>query len=318
MRSTWIALTILPLAACSEGVTFDLDSTMQAQTRGVALFDWNDTGVAGMFDQTCAFDFRRGVVLGDVVDLPGQDDRVVDGDGQNALVTSAGEAWMVSEWGESWRVETSLAARTAAFSQDGVVVVGEQAGDCAVDWADRGDMTAIPSVDCGAASVAAGWESDGVFVADGAVVGHVHPVFGFTAIEANADLLAWDDRTAGLIIARTGGEHVRAVESDGETRWTVRVDGAVASVDVLGWEGLVVVTFERPDGLGEVVVLSNEDGSVRADHVTPVVADVTASPGGDAVALVTDSEVHFYEVDPRVAAIELPAVQPETQQAFGD
>jgi len=319
MSKMLIALAVLPLAACGTGgVTFDLTSTMDAQTRGVAMFDWSNTGVAGMRDQTCSFDFNQGVVLGDLADLPGQGDRVIDGDGNQALAMSEGQAYLITDWGETGHVAANATVVDAAFGNSGVVTVGLDGGACVVEWADMGDApTILEGMDCGSATLESGWNASGAFVADGVVVGHVTRA-GLVAIEANADIIAWDDSAQVLAIAQRGGEYVRGITPDGETLWTIKVDGSVVSVDTLGWSGDTMVSFERGDGLGEVVALDSRSGTVQADHVTPTVADVTASPSGDAVALATDDAVHFYDVTPRDVAFAVPSVEPSRDVTFGD
>lgn len=317
MKKYLVGLAALPLAACQSGVTFDLQSTMDAQTRGVALFDWSNTGVAGMLDQTCAFDFRQGVVLGDVVDLPGTDDRVVDGDGSQAIVTSAGIAYTVSEWGDTFPIGGATVVVDAAFARSGIVTVGLREGTCGADFTGLGTFTSLADMDCSRLRIDSGFGTDAAFVADGTTVARVDAA-GVTPIEAYADLLSWDDRTGTLVIALAGGEHVRGLDAEGNTEWTIEVDGTVESIDTLGRDGMTVVTFERADGLGEVVVVSNQDGSVHADHVTPSVTGVTVSPNGDSVALVTEDNVHFYDVTPEGVGFAVPSVALEQDVAFGD
>lgn len=314
MRHLSLALATVTAAACNSNVTFDLQSTMEAETRGVALFGWGNVGVAGMMEQTCTFDAAQGVVLGDVVDLPGADDHVLDGNFESALVASDGAVWNVTQWGETWAVESDLNVVDAAFGGQGTVLVGERDGGCRLAWEGRGEQSV--NLDCAATTVeAAQWDAD-VFLADGTDVVRVNSG-ELEVIEQFADLLAFDDSTRTLVIAARGGSFVRAITPAGDTLWTVELAGQVVGLDTLGEQGMSIVTFAHDDGTGEVVVLDNQDGSVRADHGTPTPADVSASPDGDDVALVTETNAHFYDVMPR-NAFGASSVTPTNEMTFGD
>lgn len=318
MRKMIIGLAVLPLAACSDGVTFNLTSTMEAQTRGVAMSTWDDQGIAGMLDQTCAFDIAEGRVIGDIVDLPGSDDTVRDGDGESALVTSNGEVWQASTWGEVWSVNTPGRALDAAFTMDGVATLTGSSEGCSVyfaDWSD--DSVALDGVDCLNASLESSRSSEFTFVADGQRVLRVDHTAA-VEIERGADLLSWDDASSVLVIANSGAGDVRGLDASGNTEWTVAVDGTVTSIDALGWEGLTLVSFVHPDGTAEVVVLNSGSGDVHADVEVPAEVEVTASPDGMTVALDDGSAVHFYDVEPSTAVLGTPSVQPQSQPTFGD
>ena len=318
MYKILIALAVLPLAACSEGVTFDLTSTMEAQTRGVAMFNWNEQGIAGMAEQTCSFDIGRGVVLGDLVDLPGSDDTVVDSDGSQALVTSGGGLWQVSDWGDVNNVNTPDNVVDAAFTMDGITSIVSSDETCGVHYADWSDSTiALRDFDCSSAVIEAGRETGMVFVADGSRVLRVDRVVT-EQIESNADLLAWDDAAGVLVIANSQGSDVRGIDSAGNVEWTVAVDGIVDSIDTLGWESRTLVSFTKPDGSAEIVVLNSNSGDTHANVEVPETVTVIASPDGVTVALDDGDAVHFYDVDPRSAALGVPSVQPSMQPTFGD
>ena len=154
MRHLALMVATVGVAACSSNVTFDLQSTLEAETRGVALFDWGNVGVAGMLDQTCTFDVAQGQVIGDIVDLPGTDDHVLDGTFETALVASNGAAWSVTQWGEAWAIETELSVVDAAFGGNGTVLLGTQDGACRVAWEGRGQQT-LSGVDCASATIEA-------------------------------------------------------------------------------------------------------------------------------------------------------------------
>ncbi len=318
MRKMMIVLAALPFAACSDGVTFDLTSTMEAQTRGVAMFNWNDQGVAGMLDQTCSFDIAEGRVLGDLVDLPGTDDRVVDGDGAQALVTSGGDVWSVSDWGETFALSTPGSVLDAAFTRDGVATLTGSADGCAVHFADGSETSVgLAGVDCLSASLESTRSSDFVFVADGSSVVRVD--HGTTLeIERGADLMSYDDGASVLVIANSNGSDIRGLDANGVTDWTVTVDGTVDSLDAMGWERFTVVSFTTPGGNSEIVVLNSGNGDVHGQVEVPATVEVTASPDGATVALDDGGAVHFYDVNPRNAVLGAPSVQPQTQPTFGD
>lgn len=318
MRKMMIALAVLPFAACSDGVTFDLTSTMEAQTRGVAMFNWNDQGVAGMLDQTCSFDIAEGRVLGDLVDLPGTDDRVVDGDGAQALVTSGGDVWSVSDWGETFAVATPGQVVDAAFTRDGVASISANAGGCAVHFADGSQASIdLAGMDCSSASLESTRSSEFVFVADGTSVVRVDQATTLE-IERGADLLSFDDGANILVIANSNGSDIRGVDVNGNTEWTVTVDGIVDSIDSMGWERFTVASFTTSDGSSEIVVLNSNSGDVHAQVDVPDTVDVTASPDGTTVALDDGGAIHFYDVTPQNAVLGAPSVQPQTQPTFGD
>ncbi|MCO4746511.1 MAG: hypothetical protein KC912_17065 [Proteobacteria bacterium] len=305
MRVLTLATTLAMLAACDGGLQFSHTSTLNQDTRGVALNDSDDARV-GMSGTTCDVDTDYGSI-GTDYDYPGSEDTIQDSTPEKVVVTS-GNGLHIQDRGPGMgdgREDYDLP--TAEYSEgvlieDGAVVLGHTPSGCHVSW--RGpelDNTVHLKPDVCASGPAL--EADPVLgtawvgTADGIYTAPPEADAGVSTItETPADLLAFDDSTGFMYAALKGSNEVRALDLDGNEVWVTDVMAQVTDLEDFGSRSSALVSVTHDDGSGSVLVLDGLTGQITSEMGTPDGNQrIASSAGGGQMALVRDNEVHFYQ-----------------------
>ena len=303
-----IGAMVVACAAC-HGPQSELElrhlSALETPTRGLVLAEGGDMARAGMYETTCDVDSETASPGADY-DARGEDDTVVAGGTSPSRglvsVVWAGGALHVNTpddtgGGRGLVLDGFVGA---GFRGRGLVEVHGTGTECTATWRDLDlaieDSVSLPSSTCQGGPVANSGHGLDVFVATREDITVADPG-GSTPFGAGADLLAWDDTAQVLYAANRGESWVQGWEHDGTLRWEVTLGGGVRGLDDLGARGAAAVTLDTTDG-GAFVVLDGQTGAVLEDLDTPSAAEsVVASANGETVALVLETEVHFYALE---------------------
>lgn len=306
MRIVALASALAVLAACDGGPQFSHASTLHQDTRGVALAD-GDYARVGMSGTTCDVDTEYGSISTDY-DYPGNDDTIHDVEGGKVAVTSDDGVHIVNRnptaMVERQDYDLPVATYTdAVIIDDGVVVMGETPAGCHVDWAGRDlDASAVmkPEICSANPALAADPTLGTAWVGTPEGIYTSSPIEGEgTALltEEGADLLVFDDTVGFMYAAIAGQNEVRALDLDGNQVWSMDVMGAVTDLADFGSRSSALVTVQYDDGSGSLLVLDGLTGQITSEMGTPDGNQrIASSEGGGKVALMRDSEVHFYNV----------------------
>ncbi|MEO0599875.1 MAG: hypothetical protein AAF211_00470, partial [Myxococcota bacterium] len=124
---------------------------------------------------------------------------------------------------------------------------------------------------------------------------------GSTVVSDAHDLAAWDDTASTLYVAQSGGFEVARMGVDGASAWSVATDGPVVSLAARGDLGQAVVLTETADGYGLVERLDGADGRrLGSGRVPDANRTLEVSGNGVKLAMISEGEVHFYEMAPDV------------------
>ncbi len=274
----------------SERLTFDHDSELWSQTRGLALHDDGDIGHAAMNGTTCEF-FTQGAALGGDYDLPSDLETVVDARGDFVLATSVRgvhvvdtAAWPIYDTIEvSDAIDAQLYSGGVAILRVGAVEFHGDTGSTIVELP-TGQLSGF-AVDrfTGAAYVV---QPNGVFQAT--------PEGVLTQLDGQGGLARFDSDHGFLYMASPGSSELAGLDVQTGELWTQQLGGAVVSMDTVGSSGQAAVMTDVQTG-GEIVIVDVTGEAVQ--HVsTPGIGDVEFAADGGTMALVTPDLVHFYDV----------------------
>lgn len=299
----WMLLALATTGCGRDAVSFEHTGELQARTSGFAMYTRGDSAIAGMIGATCEIDAETGGIGADWDAAQGEDDVVVDaGDETGLIIGGSGVFVLDPELG----ILPGPAGRgftdARLLEDDGIVALQATGSSCVVRHDVAGNETATTVTD---AACPAGFDADpstGTAWVGGPDAVFVVGADGTVTEQDGGDLLAWDATEQVLYAAIAGETWVRATEADGAVRWTVELDGAVTALTDMGAVGAVAVTVERGDGTGAIVILDGATGAVSSEVDSPSAADdLTASSGGDRLAVILRNEVHLFavRVDPR-------------------
>ena len=298
MRMTFGLLAVAALTAGC-GVENDLrfTSSLQSQTRGVALSDVGLDAYAGMIGSTCTIDTNWGCPTSDT-DLPSDEEQVVDHLGGDTLGVSPEGLHIIR--GTAWQAELDLGiadVRAAALRTDGPMVVAGDQVACELHLDDG--TVALPAEACAADAHYAFDRSRGsVFVSVGGTVHHAAADRNEAIAEAAGDLVDYDAQNELIYVAATGGREVTAMRVNGATLWTTELSGPITSLAARGRLGEVLVMTEAADGFGALERLDGQTGGELGTFGVPSpVCALEVSDNGHTVACVRPEEVNFYELD---------------------
>jgi len=113
-------------------------------------------------------------------------------------------------------------------------------------------------------------------------------------LPVQGDLLAWDDTSGQLYVARRGDTVVHAL-SQGQLAWSLELPGPIVDLDGAGLPGGLVLAHE--DGLSHSVLRLDADGA-ELDHLSfeQPVLDVEISDAGDLMAIARYSDHAYYRI----------------------
>jgi hypothetical protein len=296
-----IPLTLLALAAgCASdaGPDLRLTAVLDAETVGVRLHPGATTGVAGMMDQLCTFDAGSGEVLGEMNLGAGRED-LLDAHGPHSLARHGGRLYKV-QVGDTSGLSWGLDALDAGLGDRETLAVVPYEDSCAVAWLDDGGehrAFAVPGTDCsGAVQLAVDPEQHVAWLSDGETLARVRPGGQVLLHEGvNADQLAFNAATGGVVLGRTGETWVQGLDAAGELAWERTLPHPLVSLDAAGGPGLVALVGEDERG-GVLEILDPEAGGAVAVHPLPEPAQVSTSSDGERLALVTGDRAYLYEV----------------------
>ncbi|MCO4743207.1 MAG: hypothetical protein KC912_00360 [Proteobacteria bacterium] len=296
MRFAVVSLALLASGCASDGAdSFDYQSSLSRNARGLVLHQDGSIGHAGMMGTNCPFETSEGSVTGDY-QLPGEGEKVVDsGDliGENTVLLLLGDdAHLLDKSTGEYTHETLTVAglEEARLYEGGIVALSrEETGACLVSWSDSEESVAAP---CGDLDVN---PETGL-----AVIAHER---GVSLVSANDVFRVADFGDSGVYdhnaqaIYTSDAQTVRALEEDGTLRWEVELEGRVVDITEAGATGAAAVFVALPDGAGQVVYLDGDTGARQASVRTPGLADeLTVSADGSTVAITRAGAAHFYRL----------------------
>ncbi len=273
---------------------FDHQATLHTQTRGVVVHENGDVAQAGMFGTTCDV-YTGDASIGTDYDYASDEEVVTDIHMGEVLIVSPDS--IIIQDGRNAGEVAQPGVVDSRLTDDGFVSVSGNDAGCSVSW--TGDMTVSTAVDsglCNSTSMSVDRTNGNAFVgtADGAFGVDAD---GATQIDTVSDLISWDPTAEVLYAATSGGIEVLGLEADGTERWSVQLDGAVASLEAMGTLGQAVVSIQKYSGHGEIVTIDGITGEVLTAVATPSAADdLASSEDGSMVAVTTESAVHFFKM----------------------
>lgn len=300
MRNVWIGLVLAGAAGCStQAVTFEHQSELETNTRGVALLDDGLRGQAGMYGTTCRVNLTD-ASIGEDEDFSSEEELVVEGGtilGEPAVLVlsdlGAHLTYPNGGFGVYDNYENPNVVDGAIYDEGIVVLLN----DGAVQWVNDGVVTAVPAVIDSPAYGIAVTPSGTVFVGTSAGVITVDAGGTPSTVADAADIVVWDDVAGVLYTATSGTPTLSGIELDGNVRWTTELSGNITAVDAMGPLAQAAVMVENPSGTGELVTVDGFTGGVTSSLTTPGTAEALVMSGnGKSMALVLGSEVHFFNV----------------------
>jgi outer membrane protein assembly factor BamB len=167
----------------------------------------------------------------------------------------------------------------------------------------------VPGMSCDGAGFTADRVVGTAWIADGSSLASITREGSISRFEGvDADLVRWDSRNQGVVIANVGGDTLRASRADGTIAWTVKVAGQIHDLEIAGGAGLVVASVGSDAG-GEIVVLDGLTGGQVVSHQVPEAVDVSISSDGLSLALLASDAVYFYDLDPNAGLMDLPTTE---------
>jgi len=283
----------LATAGCVSEQGFVYRSTVVTHASGVAMSEDGLTSYAAMEGLTCALDVRWGCPTVED-DLPTAQEQVLDHLDGTTLASTDGRLHFLD--GGVWRPERDLevpALLTARLSDAGVLALTGEGGACSLSL--DGEAHAVESALCRGASYEVDRRGalvvatdDGVLRADGTEV---------IRLAERGDRVSVDRATDLVYVATAGQAGLDAVGPGGEAVWSVSLDAPVRDLVARGDKGDVIVLVETDDGLGRLERRDGRTGEVRAISPVPSAEGTLAVSGnGRTIALVTDDEIHHYEI----------------------
>lgn len=298
---------VVLLSGCSASqVDLDLMSVLDTNARGVAVHDGGHLASVAMSDQICQVDLTTGAVVQDN-DPSEKQESLLDAKGTVALALSDNLFELPLD-GEVTSPPFQVTAVDARLSGAGLMALYRSKGGCGVALWDGTDATGFTTdvVSCDGA-VGLATSADAAWVADGDAVAAIDTAGNVSLYDAQADLVGFDLADNLAIIGLRGGTSLAAIDAGGQAAWEVSLSGGLHALDVAATEGLVVVSLADDHG-GRVLVLDGATGLAIAEHVVPEAVGVAFADDGRALALSTDTQVYFYEVDPTASAFDTPSV----------
>ena len=294
MIRTWSILA-MALVGCApvQGDSFNYQSTLERNVRGLVLHGDGARGHAGMMGTNCPFETARGTVTGDY-SLPDEGEKVVDSGDligvHTVLLTLGDDAHLLDKSTGTYRHETLNfpGLHDARLVDGGMVALQSAADGCLLSWTDSGDALEVP---CGAL------ETDPITglaaVSTGGSV-HLYDRLGQTSV-LDGGLAALDPTGGHAYVAAENT--VRGVDVHGSILWEREMGGEVLALTEAGASSAAAVFVGHPDGTGALVYLDGQTGDTRAAVGTPGLADdLEVSADGSTVAIVRDRQAHFYRL----------------------
>lgn len=290
---TILLLTCAGLVGCANENELQYRSTLQTQTDGVALSEDGLLAYAAMSGTTCTIDTRWGCPVADE-DLPTEEEQVLDHYEGTTLARSARTLHLLR--GGAWQADADVeieGLRTARLTQRGLLALSSTADGCIL----RGEDAQVP-VPAALCSSQAQVDVDRT----GALVVAVDGVYrvdldGAVRIAERGDLVAVEP-LQGRIVTATRGEHaLAAYDAAGNALWSMSLEGEVTDLAARGDTGDVLVVSHTDGDMGEIDRVEVETGvSFTAGQIPQFGVDIVVSWNGRMVAVITESEVHHYEI----------------------
>lgn len=301
MRNVWIGLLLAGASGCTtQSVTFEHQSELDTNTRGVALLDDGLHGQAGMYGVTCRVNVAD-ASIGEDYDFPTSDEQVVDGGtigtdpavlvispvGAHITYPNRGWDWSTSEYDNPNLVD-------GAVYDDGIVVL---LNDGSVQWVSGDQVASAPAaVDASAYGISVS-PSGTAFIGTSTGVVVVDQGGSPSTIGTEADIVVWDESAEVLYTALSGTTTLSGIEADGTVRWTTEMPGTITSLDAMGPLAQAAVMVEDASGTGELITVDGFTGEITSSLTTPSAAEALVTSGnGHTMALVLQNAVHFFTV----------------------
>lgn len=305
--------SILALAALTAGCA-PLDASMQRTgsiyfpTQGVALFDDGQRAHAGMMGSTCALSTSGSI----------GDDRSVQGDGPPkvlgsethhdtpddvVLVRTRDRLHVISSTPISGdtsdlrdRAEIDVPALgSAVLTADHVVTTS----NCTVSWYDHDlglhAVAATDLSDCVEPGLAVDPLGGNAWIANNGQVQRVQPNGAVHTLPEPADSVVFSAQTGDLLLTRSGGDTVRAVDWAGDLQWSAAFAEPIHQVVDFEGSGFVVVVTAQADS-ATMILLDANTGRIDREIDLPVLATVSTSADGRTLALERPNSTQFFRL----------------------
>lgn len=308
MRTFVPLITLAALAACTPN-ELTYRSTLDSQTRGVALSDNGLDAHVGMIGTTCTIDTNWGCPTSDA-DLPSDEEMVLDHFRGDTLGSSPEAVHIIRA--AAWQADLDIAVpgvKAAVLRSDGPMMVAGDATTCSLHVG--GVTVAAPGGAC-ADDASIDFDRDGgvAFVATRDGVVSVSDL-GSESLAAAADLVSFDAVSNLVYVATAGDRVVQALRPDGTQAWSVQTDGPISSIAARGSHGQVLVMTEV-DAFGQLDLYSGVSGDKVNDYSLPdAQCNLISSDNGGTVACQRGEDVNFYELDEGMEGAVIDDTPPE-------
>lgn len=256
--------------------------------------------LVGMSNMVCELNWRSASVQMDY-DPSSADTEVVTDWDQDTVLTVTPEGFQVldPDSGDSDRIRRPGVV-DARIGRGAHIIVIQEAEGCAIEFGPRHRIE-VPGECATGTGFAVDADSMTAWSADSDGITEIDRD-GVRPFGAAGDLLARDAERNILYVANTGGSEVRAYGADRSLLWTASIDGAVRQLRAAPARGLVAVLADRDAG-SAILYMDAATGEVReAGQTGSQVQQLTLSPDGSRLALVSNGAIHL--VDDRSVTAE--------------
>jgi len=280
---------------------FEHVTTLTHSTLGITLNETGWQASAGMSDQICTVQ-TQGEWAGVVADYDFTDsaEDVQDEFDQTILVRSADSLHLINHEAMSLQPEIPVTDVVAArLFSEGVAVLHQPASsDCQVTWHTPSGERSV-SLDgqlCSSdAGVAVHPEDGTLWVANGTVT--MIDDDGAHDLSVSGDLVDMDPSGDTIYVGDSNEDVIYGLDTDGSVSWSEDAEDELLSVESMGDLGMVVVGLATDAG-GHISVFDGGMGTYVDGIPVPQGGEVISSGDGSTVAVVLNTEVHFFIVTP--------------------
>lgn len=297
-------------------INLEYTGTLEARTNGVILFENNEQAFAGMASMACSVSTETGETEIDI-DLPGEDDEVLDGEGspgEGTVVLTSNqsgvyllenvfgelpEAYMYTddldnEWNPDYPM---VGVQSARLTDKGFVALRSVGDNCSMEFVDFGgqeDSVLVGSGACEANSpLVVSQDGSRAFVNTNDGLTRV-TVDGSTLLNAKGNRLAWSEGEDTLFVGEQNSAQAAIVNTAGEQVSSVVLPGPLFDVKPLPNTNQFAITAKN--GHRAVFATIDANGNVLSETDIPEVGYVEISSDGRQVAFVLPQQVHFFDM----------------------
>jgi len=280
---------------------FEHVTTLTHSTLGITLNETGWQASAGMSDQICTVQ-TQGQWAGVVADYDFTDsaEDVQDEFDQTILVRSDSSLHLINHEAMSLQPEIPVSGVVAARLFSGGVAVLHQpdSTDCQVTWhtpTGHRSVSLEPELCDPDAGVSVHPDDGTLWIANGLV--SMIDDQGVHDLSVSGDFVDMDPSGDIIYVGDSNDDVIYGLDSDGAVSWSEDAESDLLSVESMGDLGMVVVGLATDSG-GNISVFDGSVGSYVDGIPVPQGGEVISSGDGSTVAVVLNTEVHFFLVTP--------------------